>query len=176
MACGKSTIGKRVARALKYSFLDLDQLIEERSGQAIATIFSEQGETGFRALERQCLREASAHDRVVISVGGGALASASNLHHALDRGVVIYIRLPVSELVERLVDSKTVRPLMLGENGRPLPRPALHERVASMLEARERYYLRSDLIVNTAGLTPAESAEKVLESLKRQFGPLVIPD
>lgn len=170
MACGKSTIGRRVARALKYTFLDLDQMIEERSGQTISSIFSQHGETGFRSFERLCLREASAQDRTVISVGGGALTSEANLQYAMDRGVIVYIRLPVSELVGRLTDSKTVRPLMLGSSGLPLSRAALHDRIESMLQARESYYLRSDLIVDTAGLTPTESTERVLESLKRQFG------
>lgn len=55
---GKSTIGRRLAKALGCAFLDSDAAIEERTGRSVAEIFAAEGEAGFRGIEEQVIREA----------------------------------------------------------------------------------------------------------------------
>ena len=49
-------MGKLVASALKYPFLDSDTLIEQLAGCTIADIFRDEGEESFRDLESQVLQ------------------------------------------------------------------------------------------------------------------------
>ena len=69
--CGKSTMGKRLARKLRMPLLDTDTMIEKNSGRTIPDIFARDGEEGFRTMESACAREAAAYDGAVISTGGG---------------------------------------------------------------------------------------------------------
>ena len=69
--CGKSTVGRALARRQGKAFLDLDRLIEERAGKSIPAIFAQEGEEAFRTLESWAVREAGARTGCVISTGGG---------------------------------------------------------------------------------------------------------
>ena len=73
---GKSTVGKAVAEAMKCPFIDADDHLERREETTISRIFEDQGETRFRTLETEVLKDLSRRDHCVISTGGGALASA----------------------------------------------------------------------------------------------------
>ena len=72
MGAGKSAVGRRLARRLKYRFVDLDLRIEKRAGKTIAELFREQGEAAFRALEREEAGAVSELENVVVAAGGGA--------------------------------------------------------------------------------------------------------
>ena len=73
MGCGKSTLGKALARRCELDFIDLDDYIEARAGKKIREIFAEEGEEAFRDMERRMLREVSADGKrdVVVACGGG---------------------------------------------------------------------------------------------------------
>jgi shikimate kinase len=72
MASGKSKIGRRVARTLRVPFIDTDKEIVAEHG-AITEIFAQHGEDHFRSLERAAVAAALQHDRVIVSLGGGAV-------------------------------------------------------------------------------------------------------
>ena len=69
---GKSTIGRRLAKAMGCALIDTDAVIEERSGRTIAEIFAAEGESGFRRIEEQVIREALGNHDGILSLGGGA--------------------------------------------------------------------------------------------------------
>ena len=71
--CGKSTVGKLLARRLKLAFHDSDRMIETRCGAAITLIFEIEGEAGFRAREAQVIAELTELDGIVLATGGGAI-------------------------------------------------------------------------------------------------------
>ena len=73
MGCGKTTIGKIIARKLNLDFIDTDKLIEEREGRKIKEIFDTNGEGYFRDKEHEICAELSNEDNKVIATGGGAL-------------------------------------------------------------------------------------------------------
>ncbi len=112
MGSGKSTLGAEIASALAYEFVDLDNHIEETAGLSIPDIFEQKGEPEFRRLERESLAESYAWSRVVIAVGGGALAQNKNMEKTLHNGLVVYLSASAQTLLNRLSGSDTIRPLL----------------------------------------------------------------
>ena len=78
MGAGKSTVGRLLAERLGWEFLDLDVLVESRSGLTVSEIFSTRGEAHFRRLETQELAAALGRGNIVLALGGGAPESLTN--------------------------------------------------------------------------------------------------
>lgn len=89
--CGKSAIGRNLARMLGKQFLDLDRMIEEEARKPIPQIFAEEGEDAFRALESRIVREAGARTGCVLSTGGGVVTRPENYGPLHQNGVIIHI-------------------------------------------------------------------------------------
>ena len=89
---GKSTIGRRLAKALGVGLLDTDAAIEERTGRSIADIFATDGEQEFRRIEEEVVRDALAEHDGVLSLGGGAITSPG-VRDALAGHTVIYLEI-----------------------------------------------------------------------------------
>ena len=138
-----------LARRLKWTFTDLDHLIEAKIGTSIATFFAREGETAFRQLETETLKETSAIAKTVIAVGGGALCSDHNLKWALENGTVVYLEVGTPFLVGRLRDEYITRPMLLNENGEPLSDEGITERITTLLSTRIPYYSQAHITVNT---------------------------
>ena len=109
---GKSTIGRRLAKALGVGLLDTDAAIEEQTGRSIAEIFATDGEQEFRRIEEQVVRAALADHDGVLSLGGGAVTSPG-VCNALAGHTVIYLEIGARQGVRR-TGGNTVRPLLAG--------------------------------------------------------------
>lgn len=133
---GKSTIGRRLAKALGVGLLDTDVAIEQRTGRSIADIFATDGEQEFRRTEEDVVRAALADHDGVLSLGGGAVTSPG-VRAALAGHTVVYLEISAAEGVRR-TGGNTVRPLLAGpdraEKYRALmaKRAPLYRRVATM--------------------------------------------
>lgn len=133
---GKSTIGRRLAKALGVGLLDTDVAIEQRTGRSIADIFATDGEQEFRRIEEDVVRAALADHDGVLSLGGGAVTSPV-VRAALAGHTVVYLEISAAEGVRR-TGGNTVRPLLAGpdraEKYRALmaKRAPLYRRVATM--------------------------------------------
>lgn len=133
---GKSTIGRRLAKALGVGLLDTDVAIEQRTGRSIADIFATDGEQEFRRIEEDVVRAALADHDGVLSLGGGAVTSPG-VRAALAGRTVVYLEISAAEGVRR-TGGNTVRPLLAGpdraEKYRALmaKRAPLYRRVATM--------------------------------------------
>ena len=114
MGSGKTTVGKLLAEALNMSFLDLDDYIETRTKLKISDIFNVYGEIYFRRKEHEYLREVLENKNdLVLAAGGGTPCYSGNMQTILDSTEnVFYIKLSVSNLVERLSKEKEERPLI----------------------------------------------------------------
>lgn len=108
---GKSTVGRQLARRLQLSFLDSDQVIEERIGCAIRDYFEREGEASFRDVEESVIDELTSLKEGLLSTGGGAVLRPANRLHLHDRGHVIYLRSSPEELFRRLRNDVS-RPLL----------------------------------------------------------------
>ena len=108
---GKSTVGRRLAKKLGKTFVDVDQRIEEVVGKPVAEIFADEGEAHFRALEQDATLELlQTYD--VIALGGGAVMNPA-IRQALDGHDVIWLKVSIGQATRR-VGMNTVRPLLLG--------------------------------------------------------------
>lgn len=110
MGVGKTTLGKKLAKAIKLPFVDTDSLVVAKHG-AIAEIFAKQGEAEFRKLEELALAEAIASPAVV-ATGGGAILSALS-RNRLAATTVVYLSTDGRHMASRLAAGN--RPLI--QNG-----------------------------------------------------------
>lgn len=90
MGSGKTTLGKAFAKAAGLEFIDLDWYIEERLHKTISKIFAEQGESGFREVERKLLHEAGDFEDVLIACGGGTPCFFDNMDYMNQAGDTVF--------------------------------------------------------------------------------------
>lgn len=111
MGCGKTTIGKQLAKALDMKFIDIDKMISMREKKSIPEIFSEKGERYFRDLERQIIEEESYENNIVISTGGGAIIDNENIKNLKKSSFVVYLDATIECIYDRVKNGKN-RPLL----------------------------------------------------------------
>ena len=144
MASGKTTFGKALAERLNLPFVDLDDYIEEKEGKSISEIFSEGGEEGFRALEKENLRElADSHEKAVIACGGGTPCFHDNMEFLNSRGITVFLEASTPVLIERLQEANADRPLMAGKSEEEISRKVLTqlcERLPFYMEAKLKWH------------------------------------
>lgn len=124
---GKSTIGRRLAKALGVELLDTDAAIEAQTGRSIADIFAADGEKEFRRIEEQVVRRALAEHDGVLSLGGGAVTTPG-VRAALDGHTVIFLEITAAEGVRR-TGGNTARPLLAGGDRAEKFRALMSQRV-----------------------------------------------
>jgi shikimate kinase len=133
--CGKSTVGRQLARRLLFPYIDSDQVLEERLGCSIREYFEREGEALFRDAEESVIDELTQSHKGVLSTGGGAVLRAGNREHLHARSKVFYLKSSPDELFRRMRND-TNRPLL---------------QVADPLERlRELYAIRDPMYRDTA--------------------------
>jgi shikimate kinase len=146
MGSGKSTTGKKLASLLGWSFIDLDKRIEEHTGKTISEIFSQHGESFFRNLETEILKNLKSEINTVVSTGGGTPCQDDNMDYMLETGLTIYLKLTPGQLKNRLSDS-TERPLL-----KDLSDEGLLGFIEEKLAHREKWYNRAEITVEGINL------------------------
>jgi shikimate kinase len=116
MASGKTTIGRALAQELGWPFIDIDTEIEAREGRAISQIFAERGESLFREVETEVIRQFAAGSSAVIALGGGAFVQPANRELIENSGVAVWLDCPLEIIRKRLGDD-SARPLAANRNG-----------------------------------------------------------
>ena len=159
MGAGKTTVGKALAKELGLPFYDLDWYIETRMHKKVKEIFDEQGEEGFRRIERNMLHEVAEFENVVLSCGGGTPCFFDNMDYMNAQGMVVYLRCSPQVLFRHLKMGKGVRPLLLGKNDEEL---LLF--IKEQLAKREEYYMKAANIVD---VTLMESPDKIAITVNR---------
>jgi shikimate kinase len=154
MGCGKTTLGRKLAARLNYTFFDLDHLLEEQAGMSVAEYFSSFGETAFRLAESEILKNTAYGDNAVISTGGGLPCFFDNMDWMKAQGTTLYIKLSPKTLASRLEHGKEARPLLRDKHG-----DELVAFIADKLAERESFYEQAQVIAEGLSLM----AEKVEE-------------
>ena len=165
---GKTAVGRRVARALGWRFLDADERIVEMAGVPIERLFADEGEEGFRARERRAIAELCCEQDVVLSTGGGAILDEQNRRAMLDAGLVVCLDARPETVYTRLSSSEEgdgaeamVRPLLKGKDQDSL------ERIETLKRERQWAYALAHWTVSTDGLSVETAAQEVLRAWRR---------
>lgn len=159
MGCGKSTLGRRLARRLGVPFIDTDARVEEREGATVSDLFRYEGEQRFRKIEREVLDAAIAgNDSAVISTGGGLPVWGDNMARMNAAGCTVYLRRSAENIAGRLSPyGRRKRPRLQGLNDEEL--------VAFMtrdMASREPFYSRAKLILACDSLPDDELVERIV--------------
>lgn len=140
MGCGKSTLGRRLSQHTGLQFVDMDHYIEERNCKTIPRIFAEEGEAEFRNKERKALEELSQFNDIIIATGGGAPCFFDNIDVMNRSGKTIFMNIDPEILADRLLKSKTERPLIKGKS-----REELVAFIDETLKKRNEFYQQAHI-------------------------------
>ncbi len=157
MGCGKTTIGKNIAKRLGYTFVDTDEMIVEQQQRSISEIFAAEGEAAFREMETALLKQLTDTKRnhLVISTGGGMPVREENRQLLSALGKVVYLKASPKTIFDRVKDD-TTRPLLQCEN--PM------QRIGEMLAVREPVYeAGASVVVDVNGLRQSEAAGEIID-------------
>ena len=147
MAAGKTTVGRKLATALGYQFIDLDDYFEARYKVDIHTFFGKYGEKLFRSLEHERLMKTFNMKEVVVATGGGTPCYLNSMEEINKNGTSIYLEMTPKAIASRLADAARKRPLVEGKSG-----DELVEYIQNKLEERLKFYQKAHLVVD--GLNP----------------------
>lgn len=157
MGAGKTSVGRQLAKALDFQFIDSDHEIEKRTGVNIPTIFDIEGESGFREREKNIIRELVLKHKIVLATGGGAIILEETRNILKKHGLVIYLHAPVSMLYKRTMRDRN-RPLLQTED----PEAKLRE----IMESRDRFYREtSSMVVDTDRHSVRQVVKQILQHL-----------
>lgn len=153
MGTGKSAVGKLLAEKLNRDFIELDNLIEAKEKMPIKDIFEKKGESYFRKIEKQIVKESVLSKNAVISAGGGAVIDEDNFKNLKKSGIVICLKASPDTILKRTKDLKT-RPLL------NVPDPK--KQIEDLLKKREIYYNKADFNISTDDLNIEQVVERIL--------------
>ena len=156
MGAGKTAIGRALAHALDVPFVDSDAEIEAAAQRTIAEIFERDGEDFFRQRETEVIDRLLSGPPCILSTGGGAFLSPTNRDLIANKGVSVWLDVPLDVLWER-VRHKDTRPLLRTEN----PRATLN----ALFDARVAHYRRADIQVECGQGSIAETTTAVQRAL-----------
>ncbi len=138
MGSGKTTVGRALAKELDMPFYDLDWYIESRMRKKVSQIFAEQGEEGFRRIERNMLHEVAEFEDVVISCGGGTPCFFDNMEYMNSQSQVVWLKASPEVLHKHLLMGKGDRPLLKGKTP-----DELIAFIREQLQYREQFYSKA---------------------------------
>ena len=164
MGCGKTSLGRKLARRLGCRFLDTDARIEELEGAEINDIFRYEGEDYFRKTERRVLEQiVEEGGNLVVSTGGGLPVWQDNMAYLSRRGETVYIRRPAVQIASRLSPyGRWKRPKLRGLEG-----DELVEFMTRDMATREPFYSQAKWIFDGAEMDDDHLLEEMISSMQK---------
>jgi len=161
MGSGKTSAGRALAKKLGLRFADTDLLVQKLSGLTAAGFIKKRGLRAWRKTEAAVFQTASAPGGRVIALGGGIMPTKTLRPLFRRSGITVYLECCEGGLFKRLAGGLAKRPL-LGDS----PAKA-KSAITRLLKQRRPYYEKADLKINTCGLTPAQTADRIAEALEQ---------
>lgn len=158
---GKTTVGKSVAEALDWAFIDVDAALVGASGKSIKDLIDTEGWYSFRRMERSTLKQICANDRQVVATGGGVVLDAANVEAMKTSGRVVWL----------VATAATIRKRMRSDKNTEAFRPALTQKgtlaeIEDLLAERSPHYgSASDFSVQTDEVPVDDIVNRILDHL-----------
>ena len=163
---GKTTIGKAIAAAIDWSFVDADTLLVSECGKPIKEIVDTEGWDAFRRMERSTLKQICTADRQIVATGGGVVLDKANIKAMKTSGMVIWLGATAETIQKRMLQDKNTgnfRPA-LTDKGRM-------EEIEDLLLKRNPYYKSaSDFSIHTDNVPINEITQTIIDKLNKSSG------
>lgn len=157
---GKSLLAKEVAESTNIPFIDLDAEIKKREGLHIATIFNDKGESYFRTVEAEVLRDKGSSKEFVMATGGGAPCFHNNMDFINNTGISVFLNTPIETIAKRLTaGEKKIRPLLNAVSDNQLV-----QKLNDLLHSRLEYYRQAHFSISGSDINAAE----VIQLIKKK--------
>lgn len=158
MGSGKTSVGRRLARALGWPFQDADWAIEHAAGTSIANIFAEIGEEAFRQSERQVIaRLLNEQAHQVLALGGGSFVAPETRHLIQEKAISIWLDADIEILVQR-TSRRDDRPLLKAGDPRVI--------LSGLLDERRPIYAEADIVVDSSSGALGDVVDRALAGLQ----------
>lgn len=161
MGCGKSTVGRELAKIRGTKFIDMDTYIEDKEGMKISEIFATKGEPYFRNVEAQTVIELS-KENAIVGCGGGAMLNPTSAEVGRTKGKVIFLDVPFKICYERIK----------GDTNRPIVMNNSPEQLEEIYNQRHEVYekhcsLKVGINGDTSPFENARNVQKLLKSVSK---------
>ena len=157
MGCGKTTVGKIIAKRLGLAYFDSDEEIVSKENMTIPEIFDKMGEPYFRKSEAETIKNFIGH-KAVVSCGGGAMLNPDTAKAAKDAGAaVIFLDVPFETCYERIKN----------DSNRPIVVNSTKEQLEELYNSRRDVYIRHSTIRLECSGSPVENADKIADALRK---------
>ena len=144
MGCGKTTQGKKLAKAIGYHFIDLDDYTANKYDKEITDIFAEFGEDEFRKIETTSLTECiNDNMKTIIALGGGTPCYNNNIELLKKNGTLVYLKMEAEDLYKRLFKETAQRPLVANKEA-----DELFIYIKELLAKREVFYNQAHIVAD----------------------------
>ena len=153
MGVGKSTIGKRLANKLSYTFIDIDSLIEKKEGCSISLIFKKKGEDYFRKFEEKITLKILKINSIVVSLGGGAFMNKVIRKEILKNHISFWLNWNNETLLNRIKNSKK----------RPIAFNSTENELIDLIKKRSNIYSKALYEIKCDNLSKKDVVNKILE-------------
>src|SRR5262245_14648701 len=152
---GKSTLGKMLAKKIGWNFVELNKEIEAQNGLSVAEIIALYGQEGFRRMEQAALQSLLGRkELMVLATGGGIVSEPLTFDLILTSFYTVWLKAEPEEHMARVRRQGDLRPMADD-------RSAMAE-LRNILVSREPLYARASAVVDTAGLTIADAASRLM--------------
>jgi shikimate kinase len=159
MGCGKSSVGRRLARFLNVPFTDLDNKIESIANMSITEIFAQHGESYFRQLELDTIKNLLDGSPMILATGGGTFINEEIRNIIKENAISIWIKADLATLLER-VSRKNTRPLLEKGNKKEI--------LKDLMDKRYPIYEQADITVETCDNSHDIVRKRIIEALNER--------
>ena len=161
MGTGKTTVAKLLSRSLNMHYVSSDDLIEEKEGMSINSIFREKGEEYFRASESDVLREILDREGQVVDAGGGVMLDEENVRLLREHSILICLTADAETVYER-TGRQSHRPLLNVED--PLGK------IKELMRKRRSFYDKAPYHIDTSSFNIEETLKAVKNVVEKDIG------
>jgi shikimate kinase len=157
MGSGKSTVGPLIARRLDWSFVDVDNAIEQEAGATIAELFARHGESPFRDREHETIARLAAGDALVLALGGGAIERVETRKLLLTTPgtLLVHLEVELATTLARCAGTEHIRPILADQAN-----------LADRYGRRLPLYRTAHVSIPVDQLTPDEIVDAILKAAR----------